>query len=144
MVKIEVPEAPEATEPIGQENEIKVEYVSNNSKRKSSEGEESNENPSSNKKIKITDEDIEQMKGMTPEQKRYVEGLLAQIDEVTTKWKTSEKKLHDIHLAVCPRSIQKWCWMWLWQWEGGMEFEEKVKISQMWDFLANKLFWFKP
>ena len=92
MVKIEVPEAPEATEPIGQENEIKVEDVSNNSKRKSSEGEESNENPSSNKKIKITDEDIEQMKGMTPEQKRYVEGLLAQIEEVTTKWKTSEKK----------------------------------------------------
>ena len=55
----------------------------------------------------MTEEDLEQMKGMTPEQKRYVEGLLAQIEEVTTKWKTSEKKLHDIHLAVCPRSIQK-------------------------------------
>ena len=101
MAKIEVTE----TEQIGQENQIKD--VSNNTIRKSSEGEESNENPSSNKKIKITDEDIEQMKGMSPEQKKYVEGLLAQIDEVTTKWKTSEKKLHDIHLAVCPRSIQK-------------------------------------
>ena len=107
MVKIEVPEAPEATEPIGQENEIKVEDVSNNSKRKSSEGEESNENLSSNKKVKITNEDLKHMEGMTLEQKKYVEGLLAQIDEVTTKWKTSEKKLHDIHLAVCPRSIQK-------------------------------------
>ena len=104
MVKIEVPEE---TEPFVQENEIKIEDISNNSKRKSSEGEESNENQSSSKKIKVTDEDIEQMKGMTPEQKRYVEGLLAQIDEVSTKWKTSEKKLHDIHLAVCPRSIQK-------------------------------------
>ena len=99
MVKIEVPET------IVQENEIKIEDISNNSKRKSSEGEDSNEDQSSNKKIKITDEDLNQMKGMTPEQKRYVEGLLVQIDEVTTKWKTSEKKLHHIHLAVCPRSI---------------------------------------
>ena len=70
MVKIEVPE----TEQIGQENEI-------NSKRKSSEGDESNENPNSNKKIKLTEEDLEKMKGMTPDQKKYVEGLLGKIDE---------------------------------------------------------------
>ena len=89
MVKIEVPEE---TEPFVQENEIKIEDISNNSKRKSYEGDEPNENPNSNKKIKMTEEDLEQMKGMTPEQKRYVEGLLAQIEEVTTKWKTSEKK----------------------------------------------------
>ena len=49
MVKIKTLEQ----EPTVKENEIKVEDVSNNSKRKSSEGEESNENPSSNKKIKI-------------------------------------------------------------------------------------------
>ena len=77
MVKIETFEQ----EPTVKENEIKVEDVSNNSKRKSSEGEESNENPSSNKKIKMTEEDLEQMKGMTPEQKKYVEGLLGKIDE---------------------------------------------------------------
>ena len=69
MVKIEVPEQ----EPIGQENEIKIDDAS--------EGDESNENPSPNRKIKMTEEDLEQMKGMTPEQKRYVEGLLGKIDE---------------------------------------------------------------
>ena len=97
MAKIEVTE----TEQIGQENQIKD--VSNNTIRKSSEGEESNENPSSNKKIKITDEDIEQMKGMSPEQKKYVEGLLAKIDEVTTKWKTSEKKTCMLNVIVAVR-----------------------------------------
>ena len=69
MVKIEVPEQ----EPIGQENEIKIDDAS--------EGDESNENPSPNRKIKMTEEDLEQMKGMTPEQKKYVEGLLGKIDE---------------------------------------------------------------
>ena len=68
MVKIDTIE----TQPIGQENGIKIEDVSKNSKSNSSEGDESSANP----------EDIEQMKGMTPEQKRYVMGLLGKIDSL--------------------------------------------------------------
>ena len=68
MVKIDTIE----TEPIGQENGIKIEDVSKNSKSNSSEGDESSANP----------EDIEQMKGMTPEQKRYVMGLREKIDSL--------------------------------------------------------------
>ena len=66
MVKIDTIE----TQPIAQENEIKTEDVSNNSKSKSSDADEPSANP----------EDIEQMKGMTPEQKMYVKGLLGKID----------------------------------------------------------------
>ena len=68
MVKIDTIE----TQPITQENEITIEDVSNNSKSKSSEGDESSANP----------EDIEQMKGMTPEQKKFVQGLLGKIDRL--------------------------------------------------------------
>ena len=68
MVKIDTIE----TQPIAQENEIKTEDVSNNSKSKSSDADEPSANP----------EDIEQMKGMTPEQKTYVQGLLGKIDRL--------------------------------------------------------------
>ena len=68
MVKIDTIE----TQPIAQENEIKTEDVSNNSKSKSSDADEPSANP----------EDIEQMKGMTPEQKMYVKGLLGKIDRL--------------------------------------------------------------
>ena len=68
MVKIDTIE----TQPIGQENGIKIEDVSKNSKSNSSEGDESSSNP----------EDIEQMKGMTPEQKKFVQGLLGKIDRL--------------------------------------------------------------
>ena len=110
MVKIEVPET------IVQENEIKIEDISNNSKRKSYEGDEPNENPNSNKKIKMTDEDIEQMKGMTPEQKKYVEGLLDKIDEYAGYLKTliemderleeSKKELKSAYQKVLINDIQ--------------------------------------
>ena len=77
MVKIETPE----NEVIDQE--IKVEGVSNNSKRKSSDSEESSAIAILSKKAKISEEKAkaleeyaEQMDGMTPEQKKIVERLL--------------------------------------------------------------------
>ena len=104
MVKIEVPEQ----EPIGQENEIKIDDAS--------EGDESNENPSPNRKIKMTEEDLEQMKGMTPEQKKYVEGLLGKIDEYAGYLKTliemderleeSKKELKSAYQKVLINDIQ--------------------------------------
>ena len=113
MVKIEVPEE---TEPFVQENEIKIEDISNNSKRKSSEGEDSNEDQSSSKKIKITEEDLEQMKDMTPQQKKYVEGLLGKIDkyagylkaliEMDERLEESKKELKSAYQKVLINDIQ--------------------------------------
>ena len=77
MVKIETQE----NEVIDQE--IKVEGVSNNFKRKSSDSDESSASANSRKKSKISEEKAkaleeyaEQMANMTPEQKKIVERLL--------------------------------------------------------------------
>ena len=76
MVKIETPE----NEVIDQE--IKVENISNNFKRKSSDSDESasanlrKKSKISEEKAKALEEYAEQMANMTPEQKKIVERLL--------------------------------------------------------------------
>ena len=89
MVKIETAE----NEVIDQE--IKVEGVSNNFKRKSSDSDESSASANSRKKSKISEEKAkvleeyaEQMNGMTPEQKNIVERLLWICD--------AQKDVHDL------------------------------------------------
>ena len=76
MVKIEVPET---IEPIVQENEIKIEKG----------------DPSSNQKIKLTEEDLEQMNGMTPEQRVYVEDILGEIDRISQIFKKMKELINE-------------------------------------------------